>query len=119
MPRGLRSSASRRRRCRAAATDDSTEPSISGNGRFVAFSSEATNLVAGDGNGASDVFRHSLAGGTTDLVSTATGGGPGNGDSLDPAISDDGRVVAFASDADDLSADDGKKTDVFVHTFSP
>lgn len=98
---------------------DSNEPSISGNGRFVAFSSEATNLVAGDGNGASDVFRHSLAGATTDLVSTATGGGPGNDDSFDPAISDDGSVVAFASDADDLSADDGKMTDVFVHTFAP
>ncbi len=101
------------------ADGDSGAPSISGNGRFVAFPSEATNLVAGDGNGASDVFRSTVPAATTDLVSTAIGGGPGNDDSLDPAISDDGRVVAFASDADDLSADDGKRTDVFVHTFTP
>ena len=99
--------------------DHSTEPSISGNGRFVAFSSEATNLVAGDGNGAADVFRHRFAGGTTDLVSRAIGGGPGDDASFDPAISDDGRFVAFVSGADDLSADDGKRTDVFVRTFSP
>ncbi len=103
----------------SGADGDSGVPSISGDGGFVAFSSEATNLVAGDGNGASDVFRSSVPAATTDLVSTASGGGPGNDDSLDPAISDDGRVVAFASDADDLSADDGKKTDVFVHTFTP
>lgn len=103
----------------AGADGDSGTPSISSNGRFVAFPSEAANLLAGDGNGKSDVFRRSLVGGVTELVSSATGGGPGNDESIDPAISGDGRVVAFASDADDLTAKDGKNTDVFVRTFAP
>ena len=102
------------------ADGDSGVPSISGNGRFVAFPSEATNLVTGDDNGKSDVFRRSLPAATTELVSVAAvGGRPGNGGSVDPAISGNGRVVAFASDAETLTPDHGRRTDVFVHTFAP
>jgi Tol biopolymer transport system component len=78
-------------------------PSISANGRLVAFVSSASNLVAGDTNGQRDVFVRNIAAGTTQLVSVATGGVHGNGDSTDPAISPDGRYVAFASDSSNLA----------------
>ena len=76
----------------------------SADGRFVAFVSEADNLVRGDRNGKFDVFVRDRLEGRTELVSVSSGGGQGNGPSgLDGvAISADGRVVAFASDATTL-----------------
>ena len=81
----------------------STDPAISGNRRFVAFTSYATDLVANDTNNASDIFLRDLQTGTTTLVSVSTDGStPGNGASYLPAISVDGRYVLFFSQASNL-----------------
>jgi Tol biopolymer transport system component len=81
-------------------------PSISANGRYVAFTSSASNLVAGDTNGTFDVFVRDLQGGITSLASADSGGAIGNGQSLLPTISSDGRFVAFYSEATNLVAGD-------------
>jgi len=89
-------------------------PTVS-DGGLVAFQSEATDLIAG-GTSGFQVFVRSLAG-TTALVSRATGaaGAYGNGDSFMPAITPDGRYVAFASLASNLAINDTNGTmDVFV-----
>src|SRR5438046_2018767 len=89
---------------------------LSADGRFVAFHSTATNLVAGDANGKTDVFVHDRQTGMTERVSVASGGTRGNNASSYPALSADGRFVAFDSDATDLVAGDTNgTTDVFVH----
>ena len=83
----------------------STDPAISGNGRYVAFTSSANDLVANDTNNAQDVFVRDLQAGTTTLVSVSTDGiHPGNGDSFSPTISADGRYVLFYSKASNLAA---------------
>jgi Tol biopolymer transport system component len=78
--------------------------SISSNGRFVAFGSDADNLVANDTNGFRDVFVRDLMWNTNVLVSVSTNGVPADGISFDPVISSDGRFVAFTSSADNLVA---------------
>lgn len=89
---------------------------ISGNSRYIVFSSNASNLVAGDTNGTSDAFVHDRQTGSTTRVSVASSGEQANGSSGSPAISNDGRYVAFSSGATNLVADDtNSKTDVFVH----
>jgi Tol biopolymer transport system component len=150
----------------AQAGGASSAPSISGDGRYVAFQSDATNVVPGDTNGLSDVFVHdeltgvtsrvsvdsggseldelcvspSISGdgrfvafayvpnmdtsqifvhdrqsGATTLVSATPGGSPGNSHSFGPAISADGRYVAFLSGASDLvPGDSGTNPDCFV-----
>ena len=83
----------------------SCEPTISGNGRYVAFSSDAADLVAGDNNNTEDVFVRDLVFGTATLVSVNIGGyGSGNNASYTPAISSDGRYVLFRSKASDLAS---------------
>ena len=90
-------------------------PSISADGRYVAFDSEATNLVKGDTNGVIDVFVHDRLTGTTERVSVATGGTQGNGDSTHASISSDGSRVAFGSFASNLvQPDTNFASDVFV-----
>jgi len=90
-------------------------PVISADGRFVAFQSFATNLVSGDTNARADIFLHDLQAHTTILISSAEDGSPANGDSYAPAISTDGRFVAFQSQASNLVKDDtNNKADVFV-----
>lgn len=99
----------------AQADGDSGTSSTSGDGRYVAFWSEAANLVPGDGNGLKDVFVKDSMTGTTALVSARADGAPGNSGSDLPSISDDGRYVAFRSTADDLIAGDTNGAlDVFV-----
>jgi len=96
--------------------DDSREASVSADGRHVAFSSEAINLVAGDTNAASDVFVKDLQTGATTRASVLTGGGQANGGSFSPAISADARYVTFVSAATNLVAGDtNAREDVFVH----
>src|SRR5437016_5587381 len=96
--------------------DASSSPALSGAGRFVSCPSAATNLVAGDTNGATDVFVHDRQTGTTERVSVASGGTQGNGISAAPALSADGRFVAFHSTATNLVAGDTNgANDVFVH----
>jgi len=98
------------------ANGSSFQPAISGDGRYVAFESDATNLVSGDTNAANDVFvRDRQAAGSTTRVSVATGGAEANGASYQPAMSSDGRYVAFHSEATNLvSGDTNGATDVFV-----
>ncbi len=82
----------------------SYEPSLSGDGRLVAFTSQADNLVSGDNNRASDVFVRDLQSNTTTLVSVKfPGGGPGNTNSYSPTISSGGRYVLFRSMANNLA----------------
>ena len=91
-------------------------PSMSADGRYVAFESDASNLVADDGNGYDDVFVRDRVSGTTERVSVATGGAEGDYLSVEPSISADGRHVAFTSGASNLVAGDGNGADdVFVH----
>lgn len=94
----------------------SGSPSISNNGRFVAFDSFSSDLVPGDTNGANDVFVRDLRDGVTVLVSADLNGGPSDAGSGDPAISPDGRYVAFESVATDLvdGVDTAGTSDIFV-----
>jgi Tol biopolymer transport system component len=94
---------------------DTEQAVVSSNGRFVAFTSEATNLVAGDTNGAADVFLTDRLHGTTALVSVTSDEEQGDGLSENPSISDDGRYIAFESQATDLVAGDSNgQPDVFL-----
>ena len=101
-------------------------PSISGDGRFVAFVSKASNLVAGDTNGLPDVFVHDRETDVTSRVSVHSSGSQSNGDSYSSlAISDDGRFIAFTSFASNLVEGDSSTCpdtpdsrscgDVFLH----
>jgi Tol biopolymer transport system component len=97
-------------------------PSLSGNGRLIAFVSEASNLVPDDRNKAADIFCVDLETSVVALVSRSVRRGTANGRSAHPAISADGRVIAFQSEASDLTcgprcpaADDiNLLSDVFV-----
>ena len=97
---------------------DSEYPTISADGRYVAFTSHATNLVPGDTNGFADTFVHDLLGGTTTRVSVDSSGAQASGDSVNAvSLSADGRYVAFQSTANNLVPDDHNvgTSDVFVH----
>jgi len=99
--------------------DDSTQAAVSADGRYLAFVSEASNLVAGDTNGVADVFVRDRITKQTRRVSVSSGGIQANGPSYDPVISADGRFVAFSSDADNLvGADSNLATDVFVRDLA-
>ena len=95
--------------------DDSYRPVISANGRFVVFSSLASNLVPGDTNGVQDVFLRDTQTNTTTLVSVGLTGSPATPDSFHPAISADGRYVTFCSWASNLvPGDTNGVQDVFL-----
>jgi Tol biopolymer transport system component len=99
-----------------AAVGDSLAPSISADGRFVAFSTIAKNLVAGDTNDDIDIFVRDRQTGTTERVSVDSAGVEAVGNSYEPEISPDGRFVAFESDAENLVAGDTNGLrDIFVH----
>lgn len=94
---------------------ESSSPEISTSGRYVAFVSAANNLVAGDTNGFEDVFVRDLQTGTTVRASLADDESQGDNSSFAPAISADGRYVAFASAASNLVAGDSSgREDVFI-----
>lgn len=94
----------------------SFSPSISADGRFVAFDSRASDLVPGDSNGKADVFVHDRRKALTERISLAANGAQGNGDSFDTVMSTDGRFIAFSSDATNLAPGDiNGVADVFVH----
>jgi len=94
-------------------------PAISADGKLVAFTSYASNLVSGDTNGQIDVFVHDLQTGVTERVSVDSSGKQGDNLSLYPSLSSDGRFVAFRSLATNLVAGDGNGAmDVFVRDRS-
>jgi Ca2+-binding RTX toxin-like protein len=94
----------------------SFSPSISADGRYVAFYSLANNLVSGDTNNTGDIFVYDTVANTTRRVSVGDNGIQGNGDSGSPSISADGRYVAFLSDASNLvSGDTNGTSDTFVY----
>ncbi|HEX2177105.1 MAG TPA: hypothetical protein VHG70_14465, partial [Nocardioidaceae bacterium] len=88
---------------------------LSAGGRYVAFSSEADNLVPDDTNDTSDVFVRDRLTGTTERVSVTSNGKEGDFASNGGSISADGRYVAFASAARFDGGDSGVDTDAFVH----
>lgn len=90
-------------------------PATSSAGRYVAFQSNASTLVANDTNGADDIFVRDLKKGTTTRVSLSSSGGEASGNSRHPAISADGRYVVFNSRAENLVAEDNNGFwDIFV-----
>jgi TolB protein len=90
-------------------------PTISGDGRFVAFASAATNLVPRDTNGVDDIFLRDRKEGTTIRVSVGRNGEQQNAPNFGFALARNGRFVAFASDATNLvPGDTNAATDVFV-----
>jgi len=94
----------------------SLNPSISADGRFVAFESNSTNLVPGDTNNNSDIFIRNIETNTTTRVSVNSTGNQGNIGSFNPSISANGRWVVFDSLADNLVAGDTNSTrDIFLH----
>jgi Tol biopolymer transport system component len=95
-------------------------PALAATGGSVAFLSLATNLAGGpDANPSWDVFVHDTATGATTLVSRSSAGVQANGKCMDAALSGDGRLVAFASFADNLvSGDTNDAWDVFVHDLA-
>ncbi|MBV9957813.1 MAG: VCBS repeat-containing protein [Acidobacteria bacterium] len=103
-----------------SANSSSDRPVMSADERFIAFSSDANDLTANDANGKSDVFVHNRQSGVTMLVSiNSAGTASGSGYSYAPAISADGRYVAFYSDADDLVAGDtNSRQDIFVRDLT-
>jgi Tol biopolymer transport system component len=97
------------------ATGDSYIDSMSPDGRYVSFHSNASNLVAVDANGRFDVFLRDRQTGSTELVSLGTSGRQGNGDSSVGWISADARYVAFVSSASNLVPGDANgAVDAFV-----
>ena len=99
-------------RLNANANGLSEDPQISADGRFVAFVSFASNLVPADSNGATaDIFVYDRISATTELLTPG-----GNGRSVSPSISADGRYVAFQSSASNLVVgDSNERTDIFVY----
>ncbi len=106
-----------------AGNGSSIQATVSGDGRYVAYASDATNLVAGDTNSLRDIFLRDVTGGTTTRISVATGGTQATGGaSRAPSINqnsgstDDGRYIAFGSEATNLVAGDTNGiSDIFVH----
>jgi|GEM_PF-3049838 len=97
------------------ANEVSYTPALSADGRYVAFSSDATNLVLDDTNGRRYIFVRDLVSGRTTRVSVDSAGKQGNGDSFNPQISAGGRYVVFESDATNLvGGDSNGRRDVFV-----
>ena len=94
---------------------NSSDVSLSADGRYVAFPSDASNLVAGDTNNSNDVFVHDRLTKQTTRVSVTTNGTQGNGNSGNASISADGRYVAFTSINRLVVGDTNNKNDIFVH----
>jgi Tol biopolymer transport system component len=102
------------------ANNDSWEVSISYDGRFIAYSSFADNLVTNDLNAARDVFLYDRVNDVTTLISVANvTGNQGQGNSDHPFVSGDGRFVAFRSVAPNLvSGDTNDVADIFIRQLS-
>lgn len=103
----------------AQPNNGSSNPSVSGNGRYVSFRSNASNLVIGDTNSHGDVFRYDIQTGEMIRVSVSSEGTQGNFPSDQPSISDNGRFISFYSDATNLVyGDTNGSGDIFVRDLS-
>jgi Tol biopolymer transport system component len=98
----------------AMANGSSSAPRLSADGRFVVFSSSASNLVAGDANNKGDVFLRDRVAGTTQLVDVSSSGEQADNGGEQPSISGDGRYIAFVSAATNLVPGGTGGTGVFV-----
>jgi probable HAF family extracellular repeat protein len=96
------------------ANGPSTAPSLSNDGRYIAFTSTATNLVGGDTNGAADIFLRDRSLGTTVRASLNSIGQQANGNSSTARISANGRYVAFRTSATNIVDDDKNAADDVV-----
>ena len=108
----------------AGQSDGNSGPSLtnglSSTGDLAVFHSEASNLVVGDTNGIADVFVRDRLTAVTTRVNVPSSGVEANAQSFNTAISGDGRIVAFASDASNLvPGDTNGTTDVFVSICRP
>jgi hypothetical protein len=102
----------------AVPDDVSTGSAISDDGKWIAFSSKATNLVKTDDNGHQDIFLRNMDVGTTQLISVSSNGLQGNADSINPTIDGVGDRVAFESLANDLvTGDTNSASDVFLRSW--
>lgn len=98
-----------------AGNDDSSEPSVSRDGSYVAFASYASNLASNHTSGLADIYLYNRKSNAVTLVSLGQDGTYGNGDSFRPSISGTGQYVAFDSDSDNLvPGDTNQCRDVFV-----
>jgi len=97
-----------------AANGNSDNASLSADGRYIAFSSQASNLVEGDTNGHRDVFRKDMHSGAVLRVSISADAVEGKGDSSNATISADGRYVMFESTSDLTPGDGDGKADIFI-----
>ena len=98
----------------AAPSGPTVYSSVSADGRFIAFESNASNLVANDTNNSTDVFVRDLQNSTTERVSLTSSGQQASTYSRDAAISGDGRFVAFSSNAGLVTQDTNSVIDVYV-----
>ncbi|MFQ5509582.1 MAG: TolB family protein, partial [Leptospirillia bacterium] len=93
----------------------SRNPSVSSNGRYVAFESDATDINNNDNNGLTDIYLRDTQANTTAWVSVDSGGAQANGASRNPAVSGNGLFVAFESDATDINNNDNNGlTDIYL-----
>jgi Tol biopolymer transport system component len=103
----------------ATSVPDTTSPQLSLDGRWIAFSSDATNLTAGDTNRAADVFVKDLKTSRLTRASVTASGAQANGASYSPSLSVDGRWLAFASTATNLvSGDTNGFADIFLRDMT-
>jgi Tol biopolymer transport system component len=111
---------------RVSIVDDGTEgnnvsghrspPTLSAEGRYVAFVSWASNLVADDSNGVGDIFVHDRQTGETEQISLGFNGIEANGESTAPFVSADGRYIVFDSEASNLIPNDtNEEADIFIY----
>jgi Tol biopolymer transport system component len=95
-------------------TDDSGHPSVSSDGRYIAFESDSPGLVTGDNNDWTDVFVRDRVAGTTQRVSVYPNGAQADQGGDAPSISADGRMVAFVSSEAMVAGDTNNQPDVYV-----
>ena len=101
------------------ANNSSSWPTVSANGQWIAFTSQASNLVSADQNSASDIFLFNRQAGSLEIISISSTGEPGNGASFQPSISADGSLMAFASLASNLDKNDTNGLpDIFIRDLS-